>query len=257
MDITIDVPLPEALKTKLAQPVCIPLPKPGKASMHLPTGGKLQALVDITKDIPDDCSLSFSLALQLGPILANLDCLFKIIKVIQPLVDVVTGLAAAPPDVKKVGEAIPKLIEAVGPLVDCIVQFTGLGIFQFIRDILMLLAKILRCVCQQMRSVLDVMSGLALQFTSAQQTGNTELMAALECAQTNAQTSMNHTMTAIEPVFVLLSLIEPFLGLVGVSPIKTPALAPAEDLQTLLATIETLEEFAKMLQTIAEGLGAE
>jgi len=101
------------------------------------------------------------------------------------------------------------------------------------------------------------MSGLALQFQSAKANGNTELMAALECAQQNAQTSMNHAMTAVEPVFLLLSLAEPFLGMAGVDPITTPKLASSEDLQAMLTTIETLEEIAKMMQTLAEGLGAQ
>jgi hypothetical protein len=254
---TIDIALPASLQDKLSQPICIPLPKPGKLQLTLPTGGRLQALVDVTKAIPDDCSLSFSLALQLGPILANLDCLMKIVKVIAPLLDVVTGLASVPPKVQKVAEALPKLIEAAPPLIDCIAQFTGLGIFQFVRDILNLLAKMLRCVCQQMRSILNLMSGLSLQIAAAKSLGNTELLSALECAQQNAETSMGHAMTGIEPVFVLLELVGPLLGMVGAPEIKTPTLAPAEDLQTLLTTIETLEELAKLLQTVADSLGAE
>jgi hypothetical protein len=250
-----DIPLPEGLRTKLAQPVCIPMPKPGKAKLTLPTGGSIAAIADVTKSIPDDCSMSFSLMLQLGPILANLDCLMKVVKVIEPLMKVVTELSNG--NVPGALQALPKLVSAVGPLVDCITNFMGTGIFKFVRDVLMLLAKILRCVCQQMRSILNVMSGIALQFESAQADGNTELMAALECAQKNAETSMAHAMTAIEPVFVLLSLAEPFLGMAKVDPIKTPTLASADSLEGLQSTIETLEELAKTMQTIAEALGAE
>jgi hypothetical protein len=251
----LDIPLPEGLRAKLAQPVCIPLPKPGKAKLTLPTGGSIAAIADITKGIPDDCSMSFSLVLQLGPILANLDCLMKVVKVIDPLVKVVDKLAHA--NVPGALESMGALMGAVTPLVDCITNFTGLGIFKFVRDILMLLAKILRCVSQQMRSVLNLMSGLALQFQSAQADGNEELAAALECAQKNAETSMAHAMTAIEPVFVLLSLVEPFLGMANVDPIKTPALASPDTLEGLQKTVETIEELAKLLQTLAEGMGAE
>lgn len=250
-----DIPLPEGLRSKLAQPVCIPLPKPGKAQLTLPTGGKLAAIGDITKGIPDDCSLSFSLVLQLGPILANLDCLMKVVKVIDPLVKVVDKLSHG--NVPGALEAMGALTQAITPLIDCITNFTGIGIFKFVRDILMLLAKILRCVCQQMRSVLNVMSGLALQFQSAEADGNQELMAALQCAQKNAETSMAHVMTAVEPVFVLLSLVEPFMGMANVEPIKTPSLASADSLEGLQSILETLEELAKMMQTVAEGMGAE
>lgn len=250
-----DIPLPEGLRTKLAQPVCIPLPKPGKAKLTLPTGGSLSAIADVTKGIPDDCSMSFSLVLQLGPILANLDCLMKVVKVIDPLVKVVTKLSNG--DVPGALGAMGALTTAVTPLVDCITNFTGIGIFKFVRDILMLLAKILRCVTQQMRSILNLMSGIALQFESAQADGNTQMLATLECAQKNAETSMAHAMTAIEPIFVLLSLVEPFMGMAGVDPIKTPTLGSADSLEALQTTVQTLEELAKMLQTVAEGMGAE
>jgi hypothetical protein len=68
---------------------------------------------------------------------------------------------------------------------------------------------------------------------------------------------MAHAMTAVEPVFVLLSLVEPFLGMANVDPIKTPQLASADSLEGLQKIIETLEDLAKMMQTIAEGMGGE
>jgi hypothetical protein len=252
MDVPIKVPLPDSLREKLAQPVCVPLPPPGKIDLNLPTGGRIQALVDITKAIPDDCSLSFSLALQLGPILANLDCLFKIVGVIKPLVEAVQAIGK--PDPTKIPGALMDLATAVPPLLDCIAKFMGLGVFLFVRDLLRLLAKILRCVCQQMRSVLNVLSGIGLQLSSAKADGNTELAAALECARNNAQTSMQHALTAVEPVFVLLSIAEPFLGLAGVNPIKSPALASPDDLKAMLKTIETLEQVAKAMETVADGV---
>jgi len=254
---TIDVPLPGPLEKLATRPVCVPLPTPGKVKITMPMGGTVQGLVDVTKAIPSDCSLSFSLVLQLQPILVNLDCLFKIVKVVQPMIDVVTGLAAAPPDLKKVGEAVPKLVEAVPPLVDCITNFLGVGIFKFVRDLLMLIAKILKCVAQQLRSVINVMGGLALQIGSARTNGNTELLATLECAQRNAQNSAASAMTALDPITVILSMAEPFLGMAGVDPIKLPALAPDADLEQMNTFVTTLEELAKTLEFIAKGLGAE
>ena len=144
---TIDIPLPDALSKLAEKPICIPIPKPSKVEIAMPTGGKIQGIVDATKAIPSDCSLSFSLVLQLQPILVNLSCLFKIIKVIEPMMDVVTGLAKVPPDAPKVAGAIPKLLEAVPPLVKCIADFVFV-IPAFVRDLLMLIAKLLKCVAQ-------------------------------------------------------------------------------------------------------------
>lgn len=250
---TIDVPLPAELEEVLSKPICIPVPGPGKAEINLPMGGTLKGIADVTKAIPDDCTLSFSLALQLGPFLANLDCLLKIIKVLEPLIGVVQGLSK--PDPVKVAESVPKLAGAVPPLVECITKFVGTGVPLFVRDLLCLVIKILSCVIGQLKSILAVMKGLALQIESAQAAGNSELLAALECQRQNTQTSAQHMMSAVEPVLVLLSLAEPLLGMAGVNPIQTPALADPEDLEKLEEGIITLDEIVKTLKLAAEAVG--
>ena len=248
----IDVPLPAGLDEYLARPVCIPMPGPGKAEINLPTGGKLKGLADITKAIPDDCTLSFSLALQLGPFLANLDCLLKIMKVLEPLIGMVDGLSK--PDPAKVADSVPKLAAAVPPLVECFAKFFG-GVPLFVRDLLCLIIKLLGCVVGQLKSIMALMGGLALQIQSAQAAGNSELLAALECAQRNAQVSAQHMVTAVEPVMVLLSLAEPLLGLAGVNPIQTPALASPDDLEKMQELVATLDELVKTLRLAAEAVG--
>lgn len=247
----IDVALPPELQAYLSQPVCIPMPKPGKVEINLPMGGSLKGLADITKGIPDDCTLSFSLALQLGPFLANLDCLLKIVKVLEPLITVVTKL----PNMLEVAQAMPKLVEAVPPLLECISKFFGTGVPLFVRDLLCLVIKLLGCIVGQLKSIMNVMRGLSLQIQSAQAAGNTELLAALQCAQKNAQVSAQHMMTAIDPIMVLLSMAEPLLGMAGVNPIQTPALASPEDLDKMQEVVDTLDELVKTLKLAAEIVG--
>lgn len=249
---TIDIALPDDLQQVLKQPVCLVLPKPGKVKITLPSGPKFSGIADITKQIPDDCSLSFSLVLQLAPFLANLDCLLKILKVLQPLIELVTALKDADP--VKIPEAAKKLGEAVPPLITCITDFFG-AIPAFIRDLLCLMIKLLRCVIGGLKSVLAVMSGLSLQITSAQSAGNTELLATLECAQKNAAASAQGMMVGVEPVLMLLALAEPLFGLAGVDPITTPALGSPEDLASLQSTIDTLDQLVKTLQLVADALG--
>ncbi len=251
---TLAIPLPATVKQRLSAPVCIPMPKPGKVSITLPFGGAtLQAFNDISKGIPDDCSLSFSLALQIGPILANMKCLIEALKVVEPLITLITALGKA--DLIAIGQALPKFLEAVPPLVDCIAKFF-VGVPLFLRDLLELLAKLLRCIVGSLRSALNVMSGLALQISSAQAEGNAALLATLECAQQQTQASTDHAMAAIEPVLVLLSLAEPLFGLAGVDPIKTPQIGSDGTLDGLKALIDVLDTLAKTLQTTAEALGA-
>jgi hypothetical protein len=248
---TIDVALPPALQDLLSQPACIPMPKPGKVEINLPMGGTLKGLADVTKGIPDDCSLSFSVALQLGPFLANLDCLLKIVKVLEPMITVVTKL----PNMVEVAQAMPKLVEAVPPLLECISKFFGAGVPLFVRDLLCLIIKLLGCIVGQLKSIMNVMGGLALQITSARAAGNIELLAALECAQQNAQVSAQHMMTGIEPVMVLLSMAEPLLGMAGVPGIQMPALASPDDLEKMQEVVNTLDELVKTLRQAAEIVG--
>ncbi|MEF7616356.1 hypothetical protein V4F39_20745 [Aquincola sp. MAHUQ-54] len=249
---TLEIPLPPHVKARIAQPVCIPMPKPGKVSITLPFGGAtIQAFNDITKGIPDDCSLSFSLAMQIGPVLANMKCLIEALRVVEPLVTLITALGKA--DLVAIGQALPKFVDAVPPLVECITKFF-LGVPLFLRDLLLLLAKLLRCVVASLKSALNVMSGLQLQIRSAEAEGNTALLAALECAQQQAQASADHAMSAIDPLLVLLSLAEPLFGLAGVDPIQTPQLASDGSLESLQAVVDVLGTLATTLQTVAEAI---
>jgi hypothetical protein len=251
---TVDIPLPDSISSLLQTPVCVLLPKPGKVQITLPWGGAtIQAFNDISKGIPDECSLSFSLALQVAPLLANMKCLIEALKVIKPLMAVITALTK--PDPIAAAKALPDLLAAVGPLLECIANFF-VGIPFFLRDLLALLAKLLRCIVQQLRSILNVMSGLALQITSAESEGNAELLAILQCAQKNAETSAEYSITAIEPILVLLSLAEPLFGLAGVDPIKSPQIGSDKTLAGMQSVIDVLDELAKTLQLAAEGLGA-
>lgn len=251
---TIDVPLPADLQTFLAQPKCLSLPKPGKVEIHLPTGGTLKGIADVSKQIPDDCTLIFSLALQLGPFLANIDCLMKLMKLIKPLIDVITGLKELPNPSKVIG-AVPAFVDASKDVLECIAQLTGLGIPLFVRDLLCLIIKLLNCIVGQLKSVMAVMGGLALQINSAQSAGNSELLAALQCAQSQAQTSAQAAFASIDPVMFLLSMASPFLGMAGVDPITTPALASPEDLEAMQSTIDTLDELVKTLKLAAQAVG--
>jgi hypothetical protein len=250
---SIDIPLPANIEEFLKKPKCLQLPKPGKAEINLPTGGKIKGIADITKGIPDDCSLIFSLALQLGPFLASIECLVKLMGLIQPLIDVVKALG--PPDPPKLITAVPKFLDAAEKAMPCVLNLTGAGFPLFVKDLLCLIIKLLNCMVGQLKGIVSVLGGIALQIKAAEAAGNSELLATLQCAQENAQTSAQHVVAAIDPVMFLLSLAEPFLGIAGVDPIKTPALASPEDLQGLQSAIDTLDELVKTLKLAAEPLG--
>lgn len=252
-NIPIDVPLPDSVKKYLAQPHCsdIALPKPGKAEVCLPLGGRLQGMVDATKAIPDDCSLTFSLLLQLGPIMASIECLIKVLKLVKPLIDIVKALA--PPDPIKLVQVVPDFLKAAEDVIPCVLQIQ-LGVPMFVRDLMLLIAKFLHCVAGQLQSIAGLMGGLQLSITSAQKSGNTELLAQLQCAQENASTQAAAAMSSLDAIAAILSLAEPFFGIAGINPIVLPTMGSPGDADALATTADTLEQISQALISAAQAL---
>jgi hypothetical protein len=244
----IDIPIPESLRNAMAQPLCadIKLPSPGSMQLTLPSGGSLKAIADITKGIPDDCSLSFSLLMQLGPILASLDCIFKLLKLVSSLKDIITNLPIPPV------EAITKFSQAAADLAPCFLIPTPANMIPFVRDILKLVAKVLKCVTQQLESVVGMLAGIQLQMQQAE--GNAELTAALDCARENAMQAAAHTMSAVEPITAILGMIQPFMDIAQVSPITIPTFAGAGDVQAMQQSVESLKQVVDAISTIADAM---
>ncbi len=252
----IDIPLPVDLKALFDLPPCddIKLPSPSPLKITLPTGGSINALTDISKGIPTDCSMIFNLMLQISPFLAATECLFKLLGLIAPLIDVVKGLGP-PPDPIKLGSAIPKFLKAAADLAPCLLVVTGAPLIPFLRDLLCLIIKALNCFLGQMKSLLGVMKGITLQLNAATASGNTELQRTLQCAQDNASTSAEHLTKSIEPIGVILKLASPLMGLAGVGPIELPSIGSDTDVAALEETVRTLQGVVGTLQIAADALG--
>jgi hypothetical protein len=146
----IDIEVDADLKDAFQIPTCVDLglPNAGELKLRLPTGGTFRAFADISKGIPTDCSLTFSLMLQLAPFLAAIECPLKILKLLKPLIEIVNSLPGIPPvkAIKEFGEAAADLTES------CILKIAvpELAIIPFIQDLLCLILKVLRCFRSQM-----------------------------------------------------------------------------------------------------------
>ncbi len=251
----IDIKLPDAIQQQLSIPHCVDLslPKPSLPEIRLPTGGSIKGIADLTKGIPSDCSLNFSLAIQLAPIMASIECLVKVLALIKPLIDVV-GSLGPPPDPIKLPKAISDFLAAAKAVAPCLLVPTPAAMLPFVKDILALLIALLRCLIQQMRSIIALLDGLELSIADATSSGNTELLSTLQCARDNAQAAANGTMQGVEPIKVLLELAGPFLGIAGVQPITIPAIAPAADLDALKDVLNTLQTVVDTMQAIVDVL---
>jgi hypothetical protein len=251
-ELNIDVKLPENVEKFLAQPACeyLKLPEPEKLKLCLPFGGQMQAIVDVTKAIPDDCSLTFSLLLQLPPLMASLGCFIKVLGLIKPLVDIIK--AVAPPDPMKIAGALPEFLKAAEEVIGCVAQ-VAIGVPMFVRDMLLLIAKLLKCVSQQLLSIAELMGGLAISIKAASAANNKELLAQLECAQGNAKAQADAAMGSMDMIAAVLAIAEPLLALAGVS-LSIPPLGKAEDAEGLRTAANTMLSIATSLEQIAKSL---
>lgn len=246
----IDIPVSVDAQAMFEMPSCadIKLPDPSTLSIQLPTGSVIKSIADVSKGVPTDCSATFSLLVQLNPLLGSMECLLKILKLLKPLIDVIQGLPFPPV------KAISDFIEAAADLEPCLLIPTPVNLLPFIHDILCLILKVLNCLLGGLKTITGIMGGLSVQLKIAQGAGNGELVQALECAQENAATSAKHLTSSIEPISALLDLVGPIMGLAGLPPIKLPALGSETDVESLQKAVDALQGVVDSIETVVSAL---
>ncbi|HEY1758767.1 MAG TPA: hypothetical protein VGG72_25570 [Bryobacteraceae bacterium] len=249
----IDIPIPVDLNKTFQFPPCsqVQLPTPSPLQIHLPTGGTLSAFSDLSKGIPSDCSLTFSLMLQVAPFLASIECLLKVLGLIGPLIEFVKAV----PDPIKLASTVPKFLKAAEAVMPCVAVVTGLGIIPFLKDLICLIIKALNCFLGQLKTLLGVMGGLAIQLSAAQAAGDADLVSAIQCEQTNAQALASNMTASIEPIGVVLQLAGTIFEIAGMKPITLPAVGSATDLDSLNVLVQTLQGVVGTLTIAGDALG--
>jgi hypothetical protein len=258
---TLDITLSDDLKKLITPPACVDLrlPKPAKTELKLPTGGTIKPIPDITKGIPTDCAMNFNLMLQMAPIMASMECLLKVLDFLGVVVKLITKIAdpkVLPPEkVTTVIGALPDLAEKGGKLMPCInmVIAPPLNIIPFIKSLLLMLARMLRCTAEALKSAIEILDGISLDMLTAQQDGNDALAQQLQCAQENAQLAMDGTMVSLEPVLIIMDIAKPFLEIAGVS-LDIPPLASDGTLDGMKSLLDTIQTVGQTLEDVANGL---
>ena len=232
----IDIPLSEELQKAFQIPPCselaLPFPKPLKVT--LPTGSSMNAFIDMSKGIPNDCSMNFNLMVQMAPLLAAMECPLKMLKLLKPLVDIIQGLPAPPSP-----GTLKEFVDAAAELAPCFTVFASIPMF--VKDLLCLVRSVLNCLLSQIRTVRNLLGGLQLRIGEAE--GNPDLLATLQCAQDNANASMQSLTQSIDPIAGLLELVGMVAQLGGQSlnlSLSAPS-APPEDLAAIDDLIEVLQ----------------
>ncbi len=223
---------------------CIPIKKSVPLTIRLPIGAELRTLTNIADGPPTDCALAQSLMLQITPVLASMACLLKMLKVISAL------KTTAESGFLKAGD----LISAIEGMTDCLgIVLAPIPICKMVKDILLLVISYLNCMIEAVDSVLEFHAGVDLSAAN----GNPVLLASLECAQNNAQTSMdalNDAMVGIQPI---LEMVNMALSIVGVNPISPPPMGAQSPSLKDLAGQDPLKPFkdvVQALQTAAQAL---
>lgn len=253
IDITLRDDIAEALNPPKPRSLCIPFP-PEPAQIRIPGGARIQGVSNVTDKIPDDCSLTFSLYAQLGPILGNFKCIFNILSLLGPLIEIIGGLTKVPPKPPS-PEVLQEFGEAAIAVTECVLAFTTpLGLAQFIIDILDLILKILNCVIDALKTALSLATGLSLDLANAKAAENDVMAGILECAQENAMNSANATLTAIEPIPALLDVISAVMTVVGADPIEFPEIEKPDSIETLEEIVITLEEVVDTITTVRNAI---
>ncbi|EID74482.1 MULTISPECIES: hypothetical protein [Rhodococcus] len=243
-DIPLSEPLQKALEPLSCADLALPMPKPMK--VDLPFGGSINALVDMSKGIPNDCSMNYNLMLQMAPLLAAIECPMKILKLLKPLIDIIKAVPNL--DMIKIGEAMPEFIEAAKEVATCFVAFAKVPIM--IMDLLKLIRSVLNCLLSQLRTVRNAMNGLALRMGEAE--GRPELRSQLECAQKNLATQAEAMTSSIEPIAGVLMLVTTVASIAGMElniTLETGG-APPDSTEALDAIITVLETAVTAIDVI-------
>ncbi len=222
-------------------PLCMDLPDPKKFQIPLPFGGALKPLVDMSKGAPTDCELVHSLLLQITPMLAGMECVLRILKVVMALKELVTSL----PDLSKVGD----VVTAIDDLAECFLMLTPAGIGKLIAAILRMIIAYLTCFIDAFMSIYTFNVGLDITAAG----GNTVLLNSIDCAKKNADKSMNGMMDAMQGVTPLMEILTLLAGIGGLE-LKLPSLSDIAGEEDPLQAIEQLKTTLEELAQIADSL---
>ena len=195
---------------------CIPLDEISIPSIPFPAGAELNGIADFSAGIPSNCKVSINLLVQLGPMLASMGCILKILELLGNVVE----FTKAAPDLPKMGEKVAAITSSFAEMSKCIPPISPVSFAFMIKGILELIINILGCLISNLDSIVDFKS--SLDFTSAE--GNPALTEKLECARDNADISMKNLVTSMEPIMMVLGTVGSVASMAGI-PIELPDLS--------------------------------
>jgi len=224
---------------------CIPLDEIKIPSISLPVGAELKGVADFAAGVPTDCKVNMSLLVQLGPLLAAMGCILKILEVLGNIIE----FAKAAPDPFKMAEKVAALVSSFEKLSSCIPPLAPLTFALMIKGILELIINILSCLVDSLASIVDFQ--VSLDFASAE--GNPALLAALDCAQRNADTSMSNLLNSMGPIETVMKVVGGVAALAQLE-IALPDLSALGQAADAAQAVQQLKQSIDGMKAVIESL---
>ena len=224
---------------------CIALDEIRIPAIPLPTGGELKGVADFAAGVPTNCKIDIILLIQLGPLLGAMGCILKILEVLGNIID----FAKAAPDPFKMAEKVGALVKSFEELSGCIPALAPINFVLMIKAILELIINILSCLVDSLASIVEFQ--VSLDFSSAE--GNPALLAALECAQRNADTSMSNLMNSMGPIETVMKVVGGVAKLAQLD-IALPDLSALGQAADAAQAVQQLKQSVDALKAVIQSL---
>ena len=196
-------------------------------AVEVPTGGHFLGFADL-KAQPAGCPADTNLLTQLAPWIASTSCQLKILNLLKPLIDVIHGLPNPPVKV------LQEFSKAAADLAPCLQVPTPAGVLPFLKDLLCLEIRSLRCFMRNLEAITTLAGAVPIAVSAA------EIRAVLD---------------SYPPIVGILDLAGGLFQIAGLTIPKAPALAGGTEPDALLADQNAVADFTATLETVVNALG--
>lgn len=237
------------------QTVCLDLPEfPKIDDICFPGGFCLSHVHQAINAVPHGADVPLQFFSQIGPAMAFLQPLFKIVefavqifKCIEAIPDAITNL-----DPMGVIECVPGLADILNYILEMIPQ---VSIPRMIIKLVRAMAALLRAVASDFEYIKSQIQRINDAINRAADLNDVEMSGFLQCAEKTAEDSMMSTATALQGIGRIILLINIFVAIIGGEEIPCFTTIAADKLAGPLdVVIDVLTGIAEVLDEIADNI---
>lgn len=195
------------------------------ARLTLPTGGLLQGFPGAAIQSAD-CAAITNLQTQIAPILASTACQFAVLRLLKPLIEIIEALPNPSP------KALQDFSKAAVALQPCLLSSTPGSMIPFLRDLICLQIRSLKCFL-----------------------GNLQSAATLAEAGAEAALDIQNVIASYQPIIGIMELAGELFQGAGIQIPPAPVLTAGVDPATLSSDQSAVADYTGALQFVVDALG--